>query len=273
LLPIKKKGTTCIPTSDSRESRDSGLMGGAATLPNAPEIAVQTPASGFLALSETDWAKLDPKDEEVLEFLHAREGFDDQTSEDTSQPCLAELSKQADGQSFASLNCVGSLEIPFLRDREVSTSANAAGAEESPVPIDHPPISGWTVHRPFETPGISRCEVSMEDAGGRGTSFDRAFSLSHCSPDPDHERTVADELAMSIARSSSRGALARNAEASGEKTRSRGVYLDEDYHFLMSLHRQLNGMPLVRKMKVKVKIQTLLYEELRARIREPRAAA
>jgi len=287
LLPIKKKGTMCIPTSGSRESSDSGLIGGAATLPSASEIAGQTPASGFLASAESDWAKLDPKSEEVLEFLHARESFDDQTSEDISQSCLAELSEseQADGQPFASTNRVGPLEMPCLRDREVSTSANAASGavEESAVePIDgadRPPISGRTaVHHLLETFGIPRREVPMEDPGGRGRSFDSraanpASFLSHCPPDPEHERTLADELSMSIARSPSRGALARNAEASGEKTRSQGVYLDEDYHFLMSLHRQLNGMPLVRKMKVKVKIQTLLYEELRARIREPHAAA
>jgi len=304
LLPIKKKGgTTCIPTSGSRESRDSGLIDGAATLPSGPEIAEQMPASGYLAASAgTDWAELDSKDEELLEFLHACESFDDQTSEDASQSCTAKLteSKRVDGQPLASTaNRDGLVEVAcFPRsgeasaaernidgepeagrcDREVSTSANAApgAVEESPMAIesaDYPPSSRLAVHHPLETPGIPQREV--ENAGG--SSDDRAaspvFSLPHPLPDPDHERTLADQPSMSVARSSPRGARARDAKASGGKARSRGVYLDEDYHFLMSLHRQLNGMPLVRKMKVKVKIQTLFYEELRARTREPRAAA
>lgn len=62
-------------------------------------------------------------------------------------------------------------------------------------------------------------------------------------------------------------------EANSDNIDFQGVYLDEDYHFLMSLHHQLNKMPLVRKMKVKAKIQTIFYEELRTRICDPHIAA
>lgn len=54
-------------------------------------------------------------------------------------------------------------------------------------------------------------------------------------------------------------------KASRDKVDFQDVYLDENYHFLMSLYHRLNKIPLVRKMKVKAKIQMIFYEELCAR--------
>jgi len=57
--------------------------------------------------------------------------------------------------------------------------------------------------------------------------------------------------------------------ANRENAKFQGVYQIEDYHFLMSLYRQLNEVLLMKKMKVKAKTRTISYEELRTRICDP----
>lgn len=99
-------------------------------------------------------------------------------------------------------------------------------------------------------------------------------SLNNADNDRVHTRTLADKPSTSF--TPKRGKLRKDVggAASGENAKvSEGVHLDEDYHFLMSFHRQLNEMPLVRKMKVKARIQTMFYEELRARICDQHAAS
>lgn len=332
LLPIKKKGTTCIPTSGSRESRDRGIIGGGPrTLLNASEIAGQIPATKYLSSSGTgqtdvsveknigtDWviADLDSRSEKVLKFLYVPENLETRTSEDNSHSShLTQLDKcrnedEDHRKSFAVKRREGSMPAARLSTRssciegmleakrsdcaeiqcDVSRSANVVqGAiEESSIENDYPPIGRGTVHHRFETPRVSarrkifteavereRTKTSFGHRDRHGGIANPIFSFFH-RPDsrlPDNDLTLADK-SMSVARNSG-GKFAMkkyDAEASGENVYSRGGYLDEDYHFLMSLHRQLNGMPLVRKMKVKAKIQTIFYEEVRTRIRKPRRA-
>lgn len=189
--------------------------------------------------------------------------------------------------------------------RDVSKSANivqgvieksSMAIESSCLPIKH------AIYHQFASRRILRDEISVqtEEREKTETTVDhrdyqsrdcvqyaevaktKIFSrqLGSYSLDPDNDRmrtrTLADKLSTAafldrISRCKSGKDV--GGATSRENAESQGVYQDEDYHFLMSLHQQLNEMPLVRKMKVKAKIQTIFYEELRARICDPHTAA
>lgn len=186
---------------------------------------------------------------------------------------------------------------------DVPKSANVIDKPSITIKSDYSPIK-HAVYRRFETPRILQDETFVKDVQREKTepivnhqhfqsrdcvdhegvanssrnssrNFSRQLDTYLLDPDYDRVRTFTDKLstAASSARTRCKSGEDVGDEASSDNVDSQGVYLDEDYHFLMSLHHQLNKMSLVRKMKVKAKIQTIFYEELRARIRDPHNAA
>lgn len=217
------------------------------------------------------------------------------------QPCSSKAEKNEvliKGKRSMRNSCVeGKLKVKkndFTEIQyDVSESANVARnvIEKSSMTIEsaHSPIK-LAVYRQFETCRILHDKIFTEkeqmattignqDCQSRdcvqhgeianSRSFSRQLNSYSLNNDRVQTRILADKPSRVTSFTPERCILRKDVGgvASSENAKSEGVHLDEDYHFLMSFHHQLNEMPLVRKMKVKAEIQTMFYEEfLRARI-------